>query len=146
MRYFLEIEYKGSSFNGWQMQKDALSVQQCIQECMSTILREEVIIYGAGRTDSGVHARQMFAHTDIEQSISPVLLHRINRFLPPDVVIHRTIEVDGKAHARFDASLREYMYRVHLQKSPLQNGLSYYYPYPLTDFEAMQEASEFLKD
>jgi len=145
MRYFLEIEYKGCSFNGWQLQKNAVSVQQSIQECMSLIFREPVSIYGAGRTDAGVHAVQMFAHTDLNQKFTPTLLKRVNRFLPKDIVIHKAIKVDDNAHARFDAILREYTYRIHLKKSPLLNGLSYHYTYDLCNIDAMKEASDFLK-
>ncbi len=145
MRYFLEIEYKGTAYNGWQLQKNAASVQQSIQECMTLIFREPIHIYGAGRTDAGVHAVQMFAHSDLKQKITPVLLKRVNRFLPKDIVIHKAIKVADNAHARFDAVLREYMYCIHLKKSPLLNGLSYHYTYDLCKMDAMKEASDFLK-
>lgn len=126
MRYFLEIAYKGTNYFGWQRQPNELSVQQVVEDCLSTFLRQEIAIVGAGRTDSGVHAKQMFAHFDVEP-IEDVgnFIFRMNSFLPKDIVIKNIYEVGAEAHARFDALERTYEYKVVIGKDPFMQDTAF---------------------
>lgn len=127
-RYFLELAYNGTAYHGWQIQQNALSVQQLINTALSTICRQEIETLGCGRTDTGVHARQLFAHADIPTDIdvlNPKFLLSINAMLPYDIVIKRFIRVAPDAHARFDASLRSYEYHIHFTKDPFLHNLSW---------------------
>ena len=127
-RYFLELAYDGTVYHGWQIQQNALSVQELINKALTTICRQEIETLGCGRTDTGVHARQLFAHADIPVDIdvlNPRFLLSINAMLPYDVVIKRFIKVAPDAHARFDAILRSYEYHIHFSKDPFLHNLSW---------------------
>ncbi|HQT23054.1 MAG: tRNA pseudouridine(38-40) synthase TruA [Sphingobacteriales bacterium 17-39-43] len=127
-RYFLELAYNGTAYHGWQIQQNALSVQELINKALSTICRQEIETLGCGRTDTGVHARQLFAHADFPVNIdvmNPRFLLSINAMLPYDIVIKRFIKVAPEAHARFDASLRSYEYHIHFSKDPFLHNLSW---------------------
>ena len=102
LRYFLEISYNGKNYHGWQIQPNATSVQETIEHCLSLLLGEKISITGAGRTDTGVHARQIFAHFDTEKKLEDSLCNKLNRFLPKDIAIHHLFRVDDAAHARFE--------------------------------------------
>ncbi|HNU59794.1 MAG TPA: tRNA pseudouridine synthase A, partial [Aquaticitalea sp.] len=107
MRYFIEFSYNGKSYHGWQSQPNAVSVQEVLESALSKILRSKINVMGAGRTDTGVHAAQMFAHFDIETAFdTDNVLFKLNCFLPADIAIHRIFQVRDKAHARFDALSR----------------------------------------
>ena len=126
MRYFIELAYQGTAYSGWQRQPNAMSVQQRVEEALSTLLKSQISIVGAGRTDAGVHARQMFAHTQIDAAFDPDgLTDRLNSFLPQDIAIERIFPVPDQAHARFDATARTYEYRVCLGKKPFLNDRAY---------------------
>lgn len=119
MRYFIELSYNGKNYHGWQIQPDASSVQETVQKALSTLVREEIDIVGAGRTDAGVHASQIFAHFDVEKAIDTTeIQNRLNAFLPDDIVIEDIIEVKKEAHARFDAVSRSYEYKIWLGRNP----------------------------
>lgn len=120
MRYFLELAYDGSSFHGWQSQPNAVSVQGVLEDAISKILRSPTSVTGAGRTDTGVHARQMFAHFDTSLPIDDEkrLLLSLNSLVGKDICIKKLIEVSEDAHARFDATRRTYKYFVTFQKTP----------------------------
>ena len=146
-RYFIYLAYKGASFCGWQYQPNGASVQQCIENALSTILRKPISIVGAGRTDAGVHATEMVAHFEVEIPLYnfEYLCLKLNRFLPKDICIHRIIPVAEGAHARFHALSRKYQYHLSLVKDPFRHELHYYYPVPL-DFDLMNQACEILFD
>ncbi|MFV0305655.1 MAG: tRNA pseudouridine(38-40) synthase TruA [Moheibacter sp.] len=116
MRYFLELAYSGKNYFGWQIQPKQISVQEVLQNALSTLLRSSISIIGAGRTDTGVHAKKMFAHFDYEKTLPINLVHRLNAFLPKDIVIHKIHSVKSDAHARFDATERTYHYLIQLGK------------------------------
>ena len=144
MRYFIFLAYDGTNYHGWQIQPNACSVQGEIQRCLSTILRRETPIVGAGRTDTGVHARRMAAHFDSEDSIDCLqTAFRLNRILPPDISIERIISVDNSLHARFSATSRTYHYYIHTKKCPFNRGYSLETHYNL-DFDMMNKAGEYL--
>lgn len=127
MRYFIELRYDGSAYSGWQRQPDAASVQEIVEDRLSNILGYPAEITGCGRTDKGVHARQYFAHLDMEKEPDENFLFRINNYLPPAVAIRRIIPVPEDAHARFDAIQRTYHYHVHFRKNPFLDRYSFYY-------------------
>ena len=112
MRYFFELSYRGKAYHGWQRQPNALSVQEVVEQALATLLQREVEITGAGRTDTGVHARQIFAHADLEADVDSHFLFRLNRLLPLDVAAHAIRRVHENAHARFDADSRTYEYHI----------------------------------
>ena len=151
-RYFLYLAYDGTSYHGWQIQPNGISVQEVLQKALATLLRQPVSITGAGRTDTGVHARMMVAHFDFEYADDPVrridgrwLTDKLNRLLPPDISIYKTVPVAADAHARFDALARTYHYYLHFGKSPFLRAYSCRL-YQMLDFEKMNEAAAALFD
>ena len=117
MRYFLEISYNGSTFHGWQIQPNAISVQETIENALKTLLKEEIKIVGAGRTDTGVHAKHMCAHFDYKKEFElKELKNNLNSFLNQEIYINDIYRVDDEAHARFSAISREYEYYISLTK------------------------------
>lgn len=146
MRYFIEIAYNGAPFHGWQRQPNANSVQQTVEEAMSTILQAPTSIVGAGRTDTGVNARVMYAHFDVDKNIenSEAFLRSINRIVGHDIDVRRLIHVSDDAHARFDAVERTYKYFIIYHKSPFLNNFTYLSPVRL-DIDKMNKAAELLK-
>lgn len=126
MRYFIDIAYNGTAYCGWQNQPNALAVQEVLEKALSTLLGAEIAVTGAGRTDAGVHAKQLFAHFDAEEMEDVQnLLHRLNSFLPKDISVQDIFRVKDDAHARFDAEAREYEYHITLKKDPFVEGLAY---------------------
>ncbi len=122
-RFFFEISYDGSSFHGWQRQKDAISIQQTIEEALSMIYRKEIEIIGCGRTDTGVHASSYFFHTDLPE-VNENIVFRANSILPKSIAVHRFQKVHEEAHARFDAIKRGYVYYAHGHKTPFLRSYS----------------------
>jgi len=144
MRYFIKLAYKGTNYFGWQYQPDAISVQETLNKALSTLLRINIDILGAGRTDSGVHAKEMFAHFDYETEIdTEKLVYKLNSFLPKDIAVFEIIKVHDEAHARFDATKRTYEYHIHTKKNAFECDDSWYYSLPL-DVEKMNEACKIL--
>ena len=124
MRYFIELSYNGTNYHGWQKQLNSNSVQEELTKCLSILLKEEVELIGAGRTDSGVHAEQMFAHFDIDISIdSETLIQKSNSFLPNDISVKRIFKVKEDTHARFTAISRTYQYFVSTKKDIFNQNL-----------------------
>ncbi len=118
MRYFIEFSYNGKNYFGYQIQPREISVQEVLEKALSTILRSEIKTTGAGRTDTGVHARKMFAHFDFEGEISEKLTQQLNSFLPEDIAVKRIFAVKRDFHARFDATFRTYEYFISTVKDP----------------------------
>jgi tRNA pseudouridine38-40 synthase len=125
MRYFIELAYDGGAFAGWQRQTNAMTVQQTIEENLSTILNQQVDIVGCGRTDAGVHAAQYFAHFDYENTLPDNFLYRINAMLSRDIAIKNINEVADDKHARFSAVRRTYQYFLHFEKNPFLENYSF---------------------
>tara|TARA_R110001583_G_scaffold186749_1_gene347669 strand:+ start:3276 stop:4019 length:744 start_codon:yes stop_codon:yes gene_type:complete len=144
LRYFIELSYNGSAYHGWQNQPNALSVQEVTEKALSTLLKTSISIMGAGRTDTGVHAKQMFAHFDYENDLDATdLVFKLNSFLPKDVVIHDIFKVKEEAHSRFNAISRTYLYRIALKKNAFTNNDTFYVRQTL-DIENMIEATKVL--
>lgn len=148
MRYFMHLSYDGSAYHGWQIQPNGESVEGTIEKLLSTVLREEIDIVGAGRTDAGVNAAKMVAHFDYDGGTdvcSAEFATKFNRFLPADISITKIEAVKADAHARFDAKSRTYKYYVSTSKSPFNRHYTYYFQQPL-DFGRMNEAALKLLD
>ncbi|MCD4731769.1 MAG: tRNA pseudouridine(38-40) synthase TruA [Bacteroidales bacterium] len=146
-RYFIELAYNGKNYNGWQIQENAPSVQQAINEAISVVLQKKINIVGCGRTDTGVHARQFFAHFDLEEVNKklPVksLINRLNGILPWDISIYNLFQVQPDLHARFSAIKRTYEYKLTRRKDPFDFEYAYYYPLQL-NVGLMNEAANLL--
>jgi len=144
-RYFIRLSYDGTNYHGWQMQQNAHSIQAELNEKLSTLLAEEVNVVGCGRTDTGVHAREFYAHFEVNQL--PLnekdLVYKLNRFLPEDIAINKIFAVDNEMHARFSAVSRTYKYYISRKKSPFNSRFNYFFDGPL-DVEAMQASSTTL--
>lgn len=144
LRYFLECAFRGTAYSGWQRQPDALAVQEVIEKALGTLLGEELSITGAGRTDTGVHAHQLYAHFNTEKPFEKEdLQHRLNRFLPEDIAIKGIWSVHDEAHARFDATSRSYRYWVIQTKDPFYSDWAHGVHRPL-DLKAMNQAAQLL--
>jgi len=144
MRYFIHLAYNGSSYHGWQSQPNAVSVQETIEKALSLLLKTPIEIIGAGRTDAGVHAKEMFAHFDYETFLdSNYWVQKLNSYLPKSIVIYNIIPVLEDAHARFDAISRTYEYHMHSFKDVFLNEMSWYYGNSL-DLEKMNTAAAIL--
>ena len=143
-RYFIYLSYNGKNYCGWQIQPNGITIQQKLEEDLSILLREQIAVTGAGRTDSGVHATYMTAHFDSEKEIDCLLLsNKLNKILPADIAVSKIVEVKPDAHARFDASSRTYKYYVTTKKNPFRGNFTYRVPFAL-DFELMNQAAETL--
>ena len=147
MRFFIYLSYDGARYHGWQRQPNGLSVQQVLEEALSTILRQPIEVVGAGRTDAGVNASMMVAHMDVPLCSDTVAAQkdRLNRLLPPDVAVQRIVPVRDDAHARFSATSRTYHYYITFDKSPFLRHYAWRCPFPL-DIDRMNEAASHLFD
>lgn len=156
MRYFIYFSYDGTAYHGWQIQPNADSVQEVLQNALSILMKQPVSVTGAGRTDAGVHARMMVAHFDLAESLLPqsqregqspleFLTFRLNGMLPRDIAIDRIVPVPEDLHARFSAKSRTYHYYVHTAKSPFLNQYSWRLAHK-PNFEAMNHAAAVLRD
>ena len=152
MRYFITFSYDGTNYHGWQIQPNGVSVQEKLQGALSTLLREEIVVTGAGRTDAGVHARMMVAHFEMAEGRwqkedgsfdDKDLVYKLNRLLPQDIAVQKVEPVSDDMHARFSATSRTYHYYIHTKKDPFLRAYSCELHYPL-DFEKMNEAGRIL--
>jgi tRNA pseudouridine38-40 synthase len=143
-RYFLWIAYDGARYHGWQIQPNGISVQQVLQNALSTLLRTHTDVTGAGRTDAGVHARRMAAHFDAEPIADRNLfILKLNGILPNDIAVTGMQAVRNDTHARFDAVSRKYEYLITTEKNPFYDVYAARVMSPL-DFDAMNRAAALL--
>ena len=142
-RYFIHLAYDGSSFNGWQRQNNAPSVQQCIEDQLEKILRVPTPIVGCGRTDAGVHASSYYAHFEAVDLPDLDWVHKLNRMLPAGVAVYDLFEVEPDLHARFSAIERGYKYLITRRKNPFRAGTHLMVSKPL-DVELMNRAASYL--
>lgn len=146
MRYFIHFSYDGTNYHGWQIQPNGITVQGELQHALSVLLRADTPVTGAGRTDTGVHARNMVAHFDTEASIDgEQLVYKLNRLLPRDIAVSRIVEVADDMHARFSATRRTYRYYVCTKKDPFCRNY-YWHTHFNLDFELMNTAADVLKE
>jgi tRNA pseudouridine38-40 synthase len=146
LRYFIELSYNGKAYHGWQNQPNAISVQEVVEDALSKLLKTKIAIVGAGRTDAGVHAEQLFAHFDYEPSFNvEILIFKLNSFLPVDISIQNIFEVKAESHARFHALSRTYNYIITQKKDVFNSEGSCYIKHDL-DIDKMNEAAKILFD
>lgn len=146
MRYFIYLGFKGTDYCGWQIQPNAPSVQECVEKSLSMFLRSSVSVVGAGRTDTGVHARMMVAHFDLqEQQDCEWMKKKMNGILPADISVIKIVPVRADAHARFDAVSRTYRYYMVTEKDPFEMDFAWRV-YEKPDFELMNRAAKRLLD
>jgi len=154
-RYFIEIAFDGRAYHGWQVQPNAQTVQQVLNQALSTLLRQPIHAVGCGRTDTGVHATQLYAHFDVSHGLASVnhalasedthkFRYQLNSLLPQDIAVKRIHAVAAEAHARFDATRRSYEYHVHFQKDPFLHGRSWLLR-QVPDVGAMNAAARILQ-
>jgi len=146
MRYFLELSFDGTAYHGWQIQNNALTVQEVLNNALTTLLRKNIEVVGAGRTDTGVHAIMMMAHFDCQNKIKMLkdFIYHLNSLLPRDITVKQIMEVKAESHARFDAVSREYIYKIVRDKDPFLVNKAWLFPHFL-DLKLMNKASEVLK-
>lgn len=147
LRYFVELSYLGKNYHGWQIQPNAISVQEMVNKAFSTILKTTINVTAAGRTDTGVHAAQMFVHLDSDLDLkNPQYGYKINSLLPDDIVVHKIFPVNSQAHARFSALARSYEYTICLGRNPFNLDTSWQLFHKHPDIKAMNEAAALLKE
>lgn len=148
-RYFICLAYDGSSYHGWQRQPGSVSVQQVVEEAFAMLLRCKVPLTGAGRTDTGVHAREFYAHFDLTQPLTrserEQLVFRLNALLSSSIAVYDIFPVQTNAHARFSATSRTYQYFINLRKDPFFNHYSWYV-YGAIDMDIMNRGASLLMD
>lgn len=144
-RYFITFSYDGTSYHGWQIQPHSISVQEELHKALSALLRHPIEVVGAGRTDTGVHARKMVAHFDFSEIDCEQVVYKLNKILPKDIAVQRIEQVDGDMHARFSAKSRTYHYFVHLDKNPFNRAYSWQV-YGQLDFGLMNKAANVLME
>ena len=144
-RFFLDLMYDGTNYHGWQIQPNSLTIQSRLEVALSTVLKQDISVLGAGRTDTGVHAKQMYAHFDAVTDVeTATLTHKLNSFLENEISVSRTLKVHRHAHARFDAISRTYHYHMHYNKNPFLTNKSWHFYQPL-DIHLMNKAASMLK-
>ena len=145
MRYFICLSYNGSAFSGWQIQENANSVQAELQNALSTLLKQPIQVVGAGRTDTGVNARNYIAHFDVQESIpaNETTVYKLNAILPKEICIHKIYPVSDDMHARFSAKSRTYKYYIHSEKDPFCSNFSYFLPPKKLNFEKINKAAQY---
>lgn len=144
MRYLVQLAYKGTAYHGWQKQHNAPSVQGVLEEKLGLLLAQPVETLGCGRTDTGVHAKDFYAHFDVEGTIDPAAVaYRLNRMLPFDISVYRIQPVHNEFNARFDATYREYEYWITRKRDPFLLEQAWY-QYGELDVDAMNEAAQLL--
>ena len=146
MRFFITLSYDGTRFHGWQVQPNGISVQGELQRGLSLLLRQDIVVTGAGRTDARVHASMMVAHFDYEGELDcRQLAYKLNKLLSQDIAIQKVEPVSDDMHARFSATSRTYYYHIHTEKLPFERHFSCELHYPL-DFDRMNEAARMLME
>lgn len=147
MRYFLEFAYNGTQYSGYQEQPGQSTVQYAVEHALQIVLQQPTKIVGCGRTDTGVHALQYYAHFDAVHPLPSNFLYRLNRLFPKDIVAYRVLEVAPDAHARFDATSRSYRYIIDAVRNPFRQDTAYYCHYVKElDLERLQAAARLLLD
>jgi len=145
LRYFIELAYKGTNYHGWQVQPDSISIQELINNAFTTIFRTPIAVVGAGRTDTGVHAEQLYAHVDFKHEINiGEVVYKLNSLLPHDIVVESIIKSNENMHARFDATGRSYEYRIFLGRNPFLMDTTWQLNNTKLNIVKMNEAADIL--
>ncbi len=145
-RYFIQLSYNGKYFHGWQVQENAITVQGILEKALNTLLGNTIKTTGAGRTDSGVHARNFIAHFDHSETHlhqDEKLIYKLNKLVGKDIVVEKMVKVKNDAHARFDAISRTYKYYISTQKDPFNRDFCYEFEGKL-DVDRMDQGAKLL--
>jgi tRNA pseudouridine38-40 synthase len=146
-RYFIQLAYKGTNYCGWQRQNNAPSIQEDLEKALSLKLKSNINVVGCGRTDTGVHAHNYFAHFETESGFDPEdLSYKLNSLLKSEIAIKSIFEVNQNAHARFDASSRSYRYFIHFEKDPFSTDTCWYLYNSALDVGKMNHCAEMLTE
>ncbi len=152
-RYFLEISYKGTRYSGFQVQRNAHTIQAEVEKALKILYRGDIRLTGSSRTDAGVHALQNFFHFDTDLQLYDIpgiadpgqAVYKLNAILPGDIVIRRLFPVGSETHCRFDALGRVYKYYIYRRKDPFLEDRAFYFPYSM-DMNKLQEAAGIIKE
>lgn len=139
-RYFLEVAYVGTNYSGFQIQQNAITIQQKVEEALTIFFKQAIPLTGSSRTDAGVHAKQNFFHFDFSENINSKVLYNINSILPNDIAVKNIFNVHPEAHCRFNALSRTYNYYIYKNKNPFLENRAWYYPYPI-NIQLLNEAA-----
>lgn len=144
-RYLIEVAYNGKNYSGFQIQKNAVTIQSEVEKAMKIYFRQSFTLTGSSRTDAGVHALQNFFHTDSDKELIGFenSIYAINSLLPPDITVNNIRNVNENFHCRFDAIARYYVYKIYFKKNPFMRDWAYYYPYHL-DLPKLFEAAKLI--
>lgn len=142
-RYFLKVSYKGTAYNGFQIQENANTIQLEIEKALEVFYKEKISLTGSSRTDAGVHALENYFHFDTSLEVEHQHLYNLNAILNKDIIALDIYKVKNDAHCRFDATFRTYKYYIYQQKNPFLEDRAYLYPYTL-DINLMKEAAALL--
>jgi tRNA pseudouridine38-40 synthase len=143
MRYFLEVSYNGKNYAGFQVQQNAVTVQQQIEDALRTLTKVPMVLTGSSRTDAGVHAKQNYFHFDTDLPLGQKQVYSLNAMLPQDIAVVSLKQVSQDSHCRFDAQTRLYKYYLYQSKNPFLHDRGWFYPYPLT-LEALNQVADLL--
>ena len=145
-RYFIHLAYLGTNYFGWQKQPNQISVQEVIEKALTQLnSNAKVEITGCGRTDTGVHAKNYYAHFDSIHELDVVVYrHKLNNMLPDDIAVFQVIKVEPTSHARFDATSRTYEYEIILSKNPFKSKTAFVFNQPVNIIE-INKACELIK-
>ena len=142
-RYFLEVAYKGTNYNGFQIQQNANTIQAEVEKALQTLFKQNFDLTGSSRTDAGVHALQNFFHFNTDLVITTKHIYNLNAIIPNDIIVKNITKVDDDKHCRFAAESREYKYYIYTSKNPFLEDRAYYFPYQL-DVDLLHQAAEIL--
>jgi tRNA pseudouridine38-40 synthase len=142
-RFFLDVSYIGTAYAGFQIQKNAVTVQFEVEKALQVLLRKKIVLTGSSRTDAGVHALQNYFHFDTDEIKNTDLIYNINSILPADIAVNKLVPMTPENHCRFDAIRRHYAYYIYQKKNPFLNDRAYYYPYVL-NVDQLQHAADIL--
>ena len=145
MRYFIDISFVGTNYHGWQIQKNAITIQKKLEESLSTLIGDKIKTIGSGRTDTGVHAISQIVHFDSNSILEDNFIYRLNAILPKEISINSINAVNKDANARFDAISREYIYKIHIHKNPFLENRSLFYKGKI-NLDSLNNACEILMD
>lgn len=142
-RYFLEVAYKGTNYNGFQIQQNANTIQAEVEKSLQTLFKQNFDLTGSSRTDAGVHALQNFFHFDTDIVITAKHIYNLNAIIPNDIIVKKITQVADDKHCRFAAESREYKYHIYTSKNPFLEDRAYYFPYKL-DVDLLHQAAAIL--
>jgi tRNA pseudouridine38-40 synthase len=142
-RYFIELSYKGTRYAGFQIQKNAWTIQSEVEKALEVFFNQKISLTGSSRTDTGVHALQNYFHFDFEKKIEDACVYNLNSILPKDISICRIFLMKEESHCRFDAISRSYKYFIYTKKNPFLEDRAYYFPFNI-QFEPLQKVAELI--